>query len=113
MPRKKLDFANSLTISEPPTSEPTPAKATVSESWVDPDDAPEFTDELVERFFANAEIRDGDRIIRPGNPPLDVFKGAVTLRLDADVIEAYRSLGDDWLVRINADLRKARKLKKA
>ncbi len=85
------------------------SEASTPNKWVDPDDAPEWTDEMLDR----AEIREGDRIIRPGNPPLDVFKGAVTLRLDADVIEAYRALGDDWLVRINADLRKARKLKKA
>jgi hypothetical protein len=35
--------------------------------WVDPDDAPELTDEMLDR----AEIREGDRIIRPGRPPLD------------------------------------------
>ena len=34
--------------------------------WVDPDDAPEWTDEMV----ARAEIREGDRIIRRGRPPL-------------------------------------------
>jgi hypothetical protein len=36
--------------------------------WVDPDDAPELTDEMLDR----AEIREGDRIIRPGRPPLDI-----------------------------------------
>ena len=33
------------------------------------------------------------------------------LRLDADVLAAYRKTGDGWQTRINADLRKARKLK--
>ena len=38
-------------------------------------------------------------------------KQAVKLRLDADVLAAYRKTGDGWQTRINADLRKARKLK--
>ena len=76
----------------------------------DPDDAPE----LLEDFFKYGEIREGDRVIRPGNPPLDdVLKGAVTLRLDPDVIASYRALGAGWQTQINADLRRARKLKKA
>lgn len=75
-------------------------------AWSDPDDAPELTRE----FFDRAEIREGDRIIRRGRPPLPSPKQAVKLRLDADVLEAYRKTGDGWQTRINADLRKARKL---
>jgi uncharacterized protein (DUF4415 family) len=78
-----------------------------SAKWVDPDDAPELTKE----FFDRAEIRHGDRIIRRGRPPLPSPKQAVKLRLDADVLAAYRKTGDGWQTRINADLRKARKLK--
>jgi hypothetical protein len=33
--------------------------------WVDPDDAPEWTDEMV----ARAEISEGGKIIRRGRPP--------------------------------------------
>ena len=76
-------------------------------AWVDSDDAPALTD----RFFDRAEIRHGDRIIRRGRPPLESPKQAVKLRLDADVLAAYRKTGDGWQTRINADLRKARKLK--
>ena len=76
-------------------------------AWADPDDAPALTD----RFFDRAEIRHGDRIIRRGRPPLESPKQAVKLRLDADVLAAYRKTGDGWQTRINADLRKARKLK--
>ena len=75
--------------------------------WVDPDDAPALT----ERFFDRAEVRHGDRIIRRGRPPLESPKQAVKLRLDSDVLAAYRKTGDGWQTRINADLRKARKLK--
>jgi uncharacterized protein (DUF4415 family) len=76
-------------------------------AWVDSDDAPALTD----KFFDRAEIRDGDRIVRRGRPPLPSPKEAVKLRLDADVLAAYRKTGRGWQTRINADLRKARKLK--
>ncbi|MCW5688531.1 MAG: BrnA antitoxin family protein [Pseudolabrys sp.] len=76
-------------------------------AWSDPDDAPALT----RGFFDRAEIREGDRVIRRGRPPLPSPKQAVKLRLDADVLEAYRATGDGWQTRINADLRKARKLK--
>jgi hypothetical protein len=39
--------------------------------WVDPDDAPEITDELLDRVWKNAEISEGGRIIRAGRPPLN------------------------------------------
>ena len=76
-------------------------------AWVDPDDAPGLTD----KFFDRAEIREGGRIVRRGRPPLPNPKQAVKLRLDADVVAAYRRTGRGWQTRINTDLRKARKLK--
>jgi uncharacterized protein (DUF4415 family) len=76
-------------------------------AWADPDDAPPLT----ERFFDRAEIRHGDRLIRRGRPPLSNPKQAVKLRLDADVVASYRKTGTGWQTRINADLRKARKLR--
>ena len=82
-------------------------KRSGSAAWVDPDHAPALT----EKFFDRAEIRHGERIVRRGRPPLASPKQAVKLRLDADVLAAYRNTGDGWQTRINADLRKARKLK--
>jgi uncharacterized protein (DUF4415 family) len=76
-------------------------------AWVDADDAPKLTD----AFFDRAEIREGDKIVRRGRPPLPNPKQAVKLRLDADVLAAYRKTGRGWQTRVNADLRKARKLK--
>ena len=76
-------------------------------AWVDTDEAPELTDE----FFDRAEIRQGGKIVRRGRPALEHPKQAVKLRLDADVLAAYRKTGAGWQTRINADLRKARKLK--
>jgi uncharacterized protein (DUF4415 family) len=67
------------------------------------DEAPELTREMLER----AEIRHGEKIIRRGRPPLEHPKEAVKLRLDHDVLTAYRKTGSGWQTRINADLRKA------
>jgi uncharacterized protein (DUF4415 family) len=67
------------------------------------DEAPELTKEMLDR----AEIRHGDKIIRRGRPPLGNPKEAVKLRLDHDILTAYRKTGRGWQTRINADLRKA------
>ena len=40
-------------------------------------------------------------------------KTAITLRLDEDVVKSYRETGEGWQTRINADLRRARKLRTA
>ncbi|MDB5652403.1 MAG: hypothetical protein JWQ94_16 [Tardiphaga sp.] len=77
------------------------------DSWVDPDEAPELTDEMLDR----AEIRIDGRVVQAGRPPLgDQPKSSVTLRLDADVLASYRATGAGWQTRLNADLRKIRKL---
>ena len=76
----------------------------------DPDDAPE----LLSDFFRHGELRHGEKLIRRGRPPLsDKPKTAITLRLDEDVVKAYRETGEGWQTRINADLRRARKLRTA
>lgn len=80
--------------------------------WVDPDDAPILTAEIA----ARAEIREGGKVIRPatgtltrmGRPPLrDAAKKQVTLRIDSEVVEAFRAGGAGWQSRINEVLRKA------
>ena len=82
-------------------------KSSSASKWVDPDDAPELTRE----FFERGEVRQGEKVIRRGRPPLAKSKQAVKLRLDTDVLAAYRKTGAGWQTRINADLRKAKKLK--
>jgi uncharacterized protein (DUF4415 family) len=67
------------------------------------DDVPELTDE----WFDKAEIRIGDKVIRPGRPPLPSPKVQTTLRLDRDVIDHFRAGGRGWQSRINAALRDA------
>jgi uncharacterized protein (DUF4415 family) len=67
------------------------------------DEAPALTPEMLDR----GELRYGNKIIRRGRPPLEHPKEAVKLRLDHDVLAAYRRTGRGWQTRINADLRKA------
>ena len=67
------------------------------------DEAPVLTKEMLDR----AEIREGNKIIKHGRPPLEHPKEAIKLRLDHDVLAAYRRTGSGWQTRINADLRKA------
>ena len=67
------------------------------------DEAPVLTKDMLDR----AEIRYGNKIIKRGRPPLEHPKEAVKLRLDHDVLAAYRRTGSGWQTRINADLRRA------
>lgn len=79
-----------------------PTKPTGGESkWIDPDDAPELTQD----WFDRAEIRHGDRVIRPGRPPLPAPKRQVTLRLDATLLDQMRATGPGWQTRINEAVR--------
>lgn len=82
--------------------------------WVDPDDAPEWTDDQWNR----AEIAIGGIVIRPANgtltkpgrPRLEAPKKSVHLRLSPDVLAYFRKTGPGWQTRIDEALRKAAKL---
>jgi uncharacterized protein (DUF4415 family) len=85
-------------------------KPTVGEStWIDPDDAPELTAD----WMARAEIREGDTLVRRGRPKLDVTKKLVSLRIDQDVLQAFRDTGPGWQSKVNDALRKAAPKRKA
>ena len=83
----------------------------ISQDWIDPDDAPEWSAEVADR----AAIWEGDRLIRPANgtltkpgrPRLAHPKRQMTLRLDADLIDQLRATGPGWQSRINTLLREA------
>ncbi len=74
-------------------------------SWVDPDDAPELTRE----WFEMADFYNGDILIRrgKGRPPSINPKVSQTLRLDADILAAFKNTGAGWQTRMNEALRKA------
>lgn len=82
--------------------------------WVDPDDAPELTDE----FFEKATPMIGDRVvsfdefavaaraaIARGRPRSESPKRALTVRYDADIVETFKSSGPGWQTRMNDALR--------
>ena len=76
----------------------------IGASAIDPDEA---KPELDEDWFKEADAYVGDRLVRRGRPKSEKPKRAVSLRLDADVIEWFRGTGRGWQTRINQELRKA------
>lgn len=78
---------------------------------LDHDDAPELTAEGAAQLRPAREVLP-DHIIdqfkrSPGRPKSETPKTQVTLRIDADVIEHWRSQGPGWQSGINAALRRA------
>lgn len=80
------------------------------QSWHDPDDAPELTDE----FFRKGVWRIGEKTvsraeaqtaIRAGRPRTPSPKQPLTVRYDADVIAAFKATGKGWQTRMNDALR--------
>jgi uncharacterized protein (DUF4415 family) len=74
-------------------------------------DNPEWT----KKDFAKAKrfdeaFPDLARTIRRRGKQKAPTKTPVSLRLDADVVKAYKAAGEGWQSRINGDLRRAMKL---
>jgi uncharacterized protein (DUF4415 family) len=63
--------------------------------------------------MARAEIREGHKLVRRGRPKLDVTKKLVSLRIDQDVLQAFRDTGPGWQSKVNDALRKAAPKRKA
>jgi uncharacterized protein (DUF4415 family) len=76
------------------------AKKKPSKAWSDPDDAPDLTESPWREMMDAA-------IVRRGRPSLVSPKISTTIRLDADVLEAFKAGGPGWQSRINEALRKA------
>jgi uncharacterized protein (DUF4415 family) len=80
--------------------------------------SPPLTDEMLARMRPAREVVPGivAAAKRRGRPPLEHPKQAVKLRLDADILSAFRKSGSGWQTRINDTLRAAvakRKVKRA
>ncbi len=79
--------------------------------WIDPDDAPEWTEDHFRRaavYKKGKLIKSADGAwVKPGRPKSADPKQQVTLRLDRIVLEKFRATGAGWQSRINAELRKA------
>lgn len=71
-------------------------------TWVDPDDAPELTEE----WFKSADQYVGKTLVRRGRPPKGDVKESTTIRLDAEVLAHFKATGPGWQTRINDALRR-------
>ncbi len=93
-----------VTYSDLPKVDATTDEDIARQITEDPDIAPELTDE----WFDKADLHYGETLLRRGRgrPPLDLPKRLVSLRLDQDVVDAFRARGPGWQSRINAVLRK-------
>ena len=69
----------------------------------DPDEAPEITDDWVEE----ADLYDGEELIRRGRPKLANPKQLLSLRLPPEVIASWRASGPGWQTRMAELLVKA------
>ena len=76
-------------------------KQVTQSTWIDPDDAPELTDE----FFEQADLYIGEKLIRRGRPKTEQPKQALTVRYDADIVAAFKATGKGWQTRMNDALR--------
>ncbi len=76
-------------------------KQVTPSTWIDPDDAPELTEE----FFEQADLYIGDQLIRRGRPKAPQPKQALTVRYDADIVAAFKATGKGWQTRMNDALR--------
>jgi|SRR5208282_3241737 len=73
-------------------------KGSTAPVWVDPDDAPDLsTPEWAAKLAATP--------VRRGRPRAPTRKVSTTIRLDADIIAAFRQQGEGWQTRVNAALR--------
>jgi uncharacterized protein (DUF4415 family) len=57
--------------------------------------------------IAEADVYEGDKLIRRGRPRKARPKEAVNLRLSGNILDHYRATGPGWQTRINADLERA------
>lgn len=93
----------------------TAKRAASKEPWVDPDDASEMTDEEIDRFVEQADLYEGDKLVRAGKrgrPKAGQTKVLMSLRLDADVVEGFRVTGPGWQSRMNEALREHLRVKR-
>ncbi|MBF0190353.1 MAG: BrnA antitoxin family protein [Magnetococcales bacterium] len=73
-------------------------KRDIESIWIDPDDAPELTDE----WFEQADLYKGGNLVRRGRP---TDSPSSIVQLDSDVLAAFRASGQGWQVRMNSVLR--------
>lgn len=73
-------------------------KSSTAPAWVDPDDAPDLSTPEWAAKLATTPVR-------RGRPRAAMRKVSTTIRLDADILAAFREVGEGWQTRINSALR--------
>lgn len=77
----------------------------------DDDDGPELTAEIMATAQRGRDVLPEEVLAQfrrgRGRPKTDTGKVPVSLRLDPDVVEAWKATGIGWQTRINEALRKA------
>ena len=74
----------------------------LTKPWIDPEDAPELTED----WFAKAALMEGEKVVRRSGRPRGSDKEQVTLRLDKAVLAHFRATGPGWQTRMNEALRR-------
>ena len=75
-------------------------KRSTGDDWIDEDDAPDLSAPHYQAKLAATSPR-------RGRPRAESPKISTTIRLDADILEAFRATGQGWQSRINEALRLA------
>ncbi|WP_439241312.1 BrnA antitoxin family protein [Lonepinella sp. BR2474] len=65
------------------------------------DEAPELDD----AYFEQADLYQGDKLIRRGRPKSAQTKVAISIRLDKEVVDYLKNSGAGWQTRVNHILR--------
>lgn len=78
-------------------------KPNIPSTWIDPDVAPE----LDAQFFQEADLYQGDQLIRRGRgrPKLSSRKVLLSVRYSPEVVAYFRQTGEGWQSRMDAVLR--------
>jgi len=103
----------------------TESKENTDPDWLDPDVDPDEAPELTDEVFDRAEFAIGGKVIRPatgtltraftpdeirarrGRPPLgETAKVQQSLRLSREVLDHFRATGPGWQARIDEVLRR-------
>lgn len=77
------------------------------------DENPEWTDADFARAHPAVDVlpelfgeKTAKAMLKPrGRPPAEVVKERITIRFDADVLEAFRATGKGWQSRVNEAMR--------
>jgi uncharacterized protein (DUF4415 family) len=76
-------------------------KPNTGTDWIDPDDAPELTDE----FFEQADEYRGDTLVRRGRPKSKDRKTLLSVRYSQEVVNYFRATGEGWQARMDEVLK--------